>query len=150
MNLSAQNSALFSAIYRTESDFVVSVLKICGVPPQDLADVAQDVLLAVWCQFADYDVTRPIRPWLYTFAVRFARDYRRLARHRLEKLAAPIADVPHDAPSTENVIITEHDNRIALGAIVAWQVAKVEPCTLPGGALAAVCQFAEPPTHQGG
>jgi RNA polymerase sigma-70 factor (ECF subfamily) len=97
MNVADRNSALFSAICRTESSFVARVLKTCGVPFRDLADVAQDVLLAVWCQFADYDETRPIRPWLYCFAVRVARS--------------------HDAPSTENMIITEQDKRIALEAI---------------------------------
>jgi RNA polymerase sigma-70 factor (ECF subfamily) len=74
MNASDRDSSLFSAICRAESGFVVGVLKTCGVPPQALEDVAQDALLAVWCQFADYDVTRPIRPWLYGFAMRFAFD----------------------------------------------------------------------------
>jgi RNA polymerase sigma-70 factor (ECF subfamily) len=35
------------------------------------------------------DQTRPLRPWLFAFCVRFAADYRRLARHRVETMSEP-------------------------------------------------------------
>ena len=36
-----------------------------------------------------YDPARPLRPWLFAFAFRFASDYRRLARHRVEVYEEP-------------------------------------------------------------
>jgi RNA polymerase sigma-70 factor (ECF subfamily) len=117
MNVTNRDSSLFSTMCRTHSAYVERILRKCGVPPEDVADVAQDMLLCVWCKFAQYDATRPIRPWLCAFAVHFARGYRGLSRHRREKLTAEFPDVPYDAPSAENMMMIEHDRRFALGAI---------------------------------
>jgi RNA polymerase sigma-70 factor (ECF subfamily) len=43
-----------------------------------------DVFLKIHQRSADYDSSRPVRPWLFGFAHRVAADYRRLARHRVE------------------------------------------------------------------
>jgi RNA polymerase sigma-70 factor (ECF subfamily) len=50
----------------------------------DLQDVTHDLFLAVHRHLHEYDERKPVRPWLFAFAIRTATDYRRLARHRLD------------------------------------------------------------------
>lgn len=71
-------------VYRAEVSYVVSTLRRLGVPDKDTEDVAHEVFLAVHRHLDDYDPARPLRPWLFAFAHRYARDHKRLARHRYE------------------------------------------------------------------
>jgi RNA polymerase sigma-70 factor, ECF subfamily len=77
-------SARFEAIFEAELSYVWTSLRRLGVHSRDLEDVAHEVFLKAYENLARYDTTRPIRPWLFAFAFRFASDYRRLARHRTE------------------------------------------------------------------
>jgi RNA polymerase sigma-70 factor, ECF subfamily len=74
----------FDTLFETEFNYVWNSLRRLGVPRRDLEDLTHDVFLRVIRQWARYDRSRPIRPWLFAFAVRVASDYRRLARHRVE------------------------------------------------------------------
>jgi RNA polymerase sigma-70 factor (ECF subfamily) len=90
-----QDRALrFRRVFESEFAYVWTSLRRLGVAPRDLEDVAHDVLLCVYQSFDRYDPERPLRPWLFAFAFRFASDYRRLARHRVERMGEAI-----DAPS---------------------------------------------------
>jgi RNA polymerase sigma-70 factor (ECF subfamily) len=77
----------FRAIFRSECSYVFHSLRRLGVHERDLEDVAHDVFLAIHKKLDDYDPSRPLRPWIFAFAFRFAADYRKLARHRREKLS---------------------------------------------------------------
>ena len=72
------------AVFDENFDYVWNTLRRFGVREADLEDLVQDVFLKVHVRSADYDPTRPLRPWLFGFAYRVAADYRRLARHRVE------------------------------------------------------------------
>ena len=76
----------FERIFQTELGYVWKTLERLGVPARDLEDVAHDVFVAVYRHLDRYDADRPIRPWLCGFAYRTAADYRRLARHRYERM----------------------------------------------------------------
>jgi RNA polymerase sigma-70 factor (ECF subfamily) len=76
--------ARFEAIFEAELGYVWTSLRRLGVHARDLEDVAHEVFLKAYEHLPKYDPTRPIRPWLFAFAFRFASDYRRLARHRTE------------------------------------------------------------------
>src|SRR5579862_3687219 len=78
----------FRAVFEREFDYVWASLRRLGVHDRDLEDVAQDVFVQVHKRLPNYDPSRPIRPWLFAFAVRCASDWRRLARHRVEVLGA--------------------------------------------------------------
>jgi RNA polymerase sigma-70 factor (ECF subfamily) len=90
----------FRATFEDELDYVWTTLRRLGVRPADLEDVAHEVFLRVHRRFKEFDPSRPIRPWLFGFALRVASDYRKLARHRNEVLAevdhavdpSPLAD----------------------------------------------------------
>lgn len=62
-------------------------LRRLGVSPRDAADVAQETFLRVHRELHKFERERPLRPWLFAFAFHSARDYRRLARHRIEVMA---------------------------------------------------------------
>jgi RNA polymerase sigma-70 factor, ECF subfamily len=47
---------------------------------EDARDVVQQVALALWERFADYDPARPFAPWACAFAVNLARQW--LTRHQ--------------------------------------------------------------------
>jgi RNA polymerase sigma-70 factor (ECF subfamily) len=74
----------FRAVFDAEFGYVWTSLRRLGVPPRDLEDVTHDVFFEVHRNLYRYDPSRPLRPWLFAFAFRFASDYRRLARHRVE------------------------------------------------------------------
>jgi RNA polymerase sigma-70 factor (ECF subfamily) len=89
----------FRSVFDREFSYVWTSLRRLGVAPRDLEDVTHDVFVEVFRNLARYDATRPLRPWLFAFAFRFASDYRRLARHRVEVYEEPAgasADPPAD------------------------------------------------------
>jgi RNA polymerase sigma-70 factor (ECF subfamily) len=88
------------AIFDEHFDYVWATLRRLGVRDADREDLVHDVFMKVHARLADYDASRPIRPWLFGFAYRVAADYLRLARHRLEVLGdhadPPTPGVPAD------------------------------------------------------
>lgn len=88
----------FRAIYDANVDYVHATLRRLGVSSAEVEDVAHDVFVAVHRHLHEYDPTRPMRPWLFGFAYRMARDHRRLARHKNEVASPPEIDPRDDAP----------------------------------------------------
>jgi RNA polymerase sigma-70 factor (ECF subfamily) len=74
------------AIFEEHFDYLWNRLRRLGVREADLEDLVHEVFIKVHARLAEYDRTRPIRPWLFGFAFRVAADHRRLARHRVEVL----------------------------------------------------------------
>ncbi len=79
---------------------MLHTLRRLGVAPADLEDVAHDVFVAVHRQLPQYDPVRPLRPWLFAFAYRMAKDHRALARHRHES-PAPIEQAADPAATAD-------------------------------------------------
>ncbi|HEY6459379.1 MAG TPA: RNA polymerase sigma factor [Polyangiaceae bacterium] len=91
----------FRKLFHDSFDYVWHSLRRLGVRERDLEDVAHEVFLVVHRTLDAYDSSRPLRPWLFAFAVRAAADYRRLARHRIElrddtSLLVDEGPTPHD------------------------------------------------------
>jgi RNA polymerase sigma-70 factor (ECF subfamily) len=86
----------FRAVFDREFAYVWTSLRRLGVAARDLEDVTHDVFVEVFRSFERYDAARPLRPWLFAFAFRFASDYRRLVRHRVEIYEEPagVAETP--------------------------------------------------------
>lgn len=76
----------FEALFLAEFGFVTRSLQRLGVRESDVNDVTQELFMAVHQSFASWERSRPVRPWLMGFAVRFAANYRRLAWHRGREL----------------------------------------------------------------
>jgi RNA polymerase sigma-70 factor, ECF subfamily len=89
----------FRGLFEAEFGYVCRSLRRLGVEVADLPDVAQELFLAVHRQLPIYDRARPVRPWLLSFSLRFAANYRRLARKRVFHVDTDTAD--HSVPNVE-------------------------------------------------
>jgi len=78
----------FERTYRDEGPFVAAVLGRLAVPTEAVHDAVQDVFVAAYRRWPDYDESRPVRPWLTAFAHRVAFRYRRSQARRDRKRAA--------------------------------------------------------------
>ena len=76
-------SGEFRTMFDAEFGYVCRSLRRLGVAGADLLDVAQELFITVHRRLGDYDRSRPVRPWLYSYSLKFAANYRRLARHRM-------------------------------------------------------------------
>lgn len=76
----------FQSVFEAELDYVCGSLRRLGVRSRDLEDLAQDVFLAMYRHFSQYDPKRPLRPWIFGFVYRTVSNYRRLSRHHGEVL----------------------------------------------------------------
>lgn len=90
----------FEQLFEDELDYVWHALRRLGVREADLDDEVNEVFLRVHRQFAKYDPSRPVRPWLFAFAARVAAEHRRLAHNRREVPGLP-PDLLDPGPSTE-------------------------------------------------
>jgi RNA polymerase sigma-70 factor (ECF subfamily) len=86
VNLSVDASlapqAPFRALFDSEFGYVCRALRRLGVQHGDLEDVAQELFVTVYRDFGQYEPRQALRPWLFSYALRFAANYRRLARNR--------------------------------------------------------------------
>jgi RNA polymerase sigma-70 factor (ECF subfamily) len=92
----------FRSIFDAEFSYVWTSLRRLGVADRDLEDVTHDVFVEVFRNLHRYDPARPVRPWLFAFAFRFASDYRRLVRHRVEIYDEPVGTSTD--PAADDVI----------------------------------------------
>ncbi len=112
----------FEDIFENELAFVHRSLARFGVREADLPDVTQDVFLTVLEILPDYDPGRPLRPWLFAIAYRFALRYRDKASTRREVFEEPDASRPTAAPSPEQQMSAEEARALALVAL-----SRIEP-----------------------
>lgn len=74
----------FDDVYVAHFDFVWSKLRAMGADDSDLEDLAHDVFVIVHRRLADYDASRPLRPWLFGIAYRVVVGARRRLRRTYE------------------------------------------------------------------
>jgi RNA polymerase sigma-70 factor (ECF subfamily) len=106
----------FRDVFEQQLDYVLRTLRFLGVRTADLEDVAHDVFILVYRHLGDYDPARPLRPWLYAFVYRTARDHRQLARHR--ETAIDWAGQPVDSRAPPDaLLIRQQMQDLALRAL---------------------------------
>jgi RNA polymerase sigma-70 factor (ECF subfamily) len=89
----------FRAVFDAECAYVWTTLRRLGVAERDVEDVAHETFLRVAAHLHEYEASKPLRPWLFVFALRKASDYRRLARHRREVVG--VTGEPLAEPGTQ-------------------------------------------------
>jgi RNA polymerase sigma-70 factor (ECF subfamily) len=104
----------FRSVFDAHFDYVWHTLRRLGVRERDLEDVAHELFVAVHRNLDHYDRTRPIRPWLFAFAIRAASDYRRLARHRVRLLEDSSSLVDPGPTPYEQAVTREKLDLVAL------------------------------------
>ncbi len=107
----------FPEVFAAHFGYVWAALRRLGVSERDLEDVTQDVFLKVFDRLSDFIPARPIRPWLFGFALRVASDYRRLARNRRELLGAQNGEAVDPAPSALECVIRAEALDLAQAAL---------------------------------
>jgi len=105
-----------AAIYAGELPYVWESLRRLGVREADLEDLAHDMFIALQRRLPDYDPARPLRPWLFGFALRVASDYRKSARVKLEVGAVPF-DVADARPGAEERLAAREARDLILRAL---------------------------------
>ena len=65
-------------------DFLVRSMTRLGARRQDIEDLAQDVVVIAIAKWRSFDQTLALEPWLWGIARNRWRDFRDLARHRVE------------------------------------------------------------------
>lgn len=114
--------AEFRALFEAEFDFVCRSLRRLGVRDADVHDVAQELFVTVNGALPTYERSRPLRPWLFAFAARFAANYRRLGWHDADVLSedAPLPSPRLAEKLTARVLVArgldalDFDKRVAL------------------------------------
>jgi RNA polymerase sigma-70 factor (ECF subfamily) len=110
---------VFRALFEAEMSYVFHTLYRLGVRRADLEDVTHEVFVAVHRALPDYDPTRPLRPWLFGFAFRFASDYRRRARFSREVAREKTPEVADEAPPADEQLAAEQARRLVIDALQA-------------------------------
>ncbi len=108
----------FRAVFDAHYDYIWHSLRRLGVPDADRDDVVDEVFLRVHSKLDSYDTARPMRPWLFAFAVRAASDYRRLARHRMVQDDG-VSEGVDPSPSPEEAAIQGDAGRLVQQALEA-------------------------------
>ena len=72
----ASDDACLDAFQR-ELDYVFRTLRRLGTSPSEVEDLAQEVFLALRRSWAEYDPSRPLRPYLFGIAFRLASAHYR-------------------------------------------------------------------------
>lgn len=106
----------FANVFAEQLGYVCRTLRRLGVPERDLEDVAHDTFMVVHRKLADFDGTRPLRPFLFGIAYRVASDYRRKARHKYEYLIEPPSPARADSEPEQALNIAE-SQRLVLAAL---------------------------------
>ena len=121
LNVQSSISAEFRRIFDSEFGYVCRGLRRLGVRDSDMKDVAQELFMTVLGQVGRYDPQRPLRPWLFSFAVRFAANYRRLARnhgHDGDREGPPVPSQHADLEARDLVLRAlariDFDRRVAV------------------------------------
>jgi RNA polymerase sigma-70 factor (ECF subfamily) len=95
-------------------DYVARTLARLGVRVHDVEDLTQEVLIVALRRAASFDPNRRIEPWLFGIARNVARDFRRLARHRVEQTdhgAVATQPIATDTPA-EQVDLQQRASRL--------------------------------------
>jgi RNA polymerase sigma-70 factor (ECF subfamily) len=107
--------AAFDEMMRAECPYVWTSLRRLGVPAADCEDLMQEVFCRVYLAFATLDRSRPVRPWLFGFAMRVASEHRRLARHKREvREERELADA---APGADDELALAQRRRVVARAL---------------------------------
>lgn len=105
-----------SEVFAREGDYVYTSLRRLGVPTASLEDAVHDVFIAVHNHRAEYDPSRPLRAWLFGYALRVASNHRRTNRRRPVS-GAPPADTADDRPGADELLESNARRRLLLRAL---------------------------------
>ncbi len=111
-------------LFEAEGAYVWKSLRRLGVPSSDLEDLTHDLFLEVQRRLDDYDPSRPVRPWLFGFALRLSMRHNKRAHRRREQ---PEADQDERADASalpDEQLAAGQDRRLVLQALEAIDMSR--------------------------
>jgi RNA polymerase sigma-70 factor, ECF subfamily len=103
-------------VYGAYAAYVWNTLRRLGAPASDLEDLTHDVFVQVQRHLGDYDPARPMKPWLFGFALRVISTHRRRGRRHKEG-PGETGDAVDPAPLADERLAMEDDQRLVLAAL---------------------------------
>jgi RNA polymerase sigma-70 factor (ECF subfamily) len=109
----------FREVFEAECGYVWTTLRRLGVAERDIEDVAHDTFLRVAAHLHEFDPDRALRPWLFIFVLRSARDYRRLARNRHETVGVADDTPQAGAVPADEAVAARESHALVMRALDA-------------------------------
>jgi RNA polymerase sigma-70 factor, ECF subfamily len=100
--------------FQRELDYVFRTLRRLGTSPSEVEDMAQEVFLALRRSWAEYDQTRPLRPYLFGIAFRIASAHE---RKRKREVAFGVTEVSDLGPGPEDALQSKQTRALVLAAL---------------------------------
>ncbi len=95
----------FARMFEQQFGFVCRSLQRLGVREADTEDIAQELFLAVLRAWPESDRSKPPKPWLFGYAVRYASNYRRLSWNRGREFDdVPVSPKLHDKLAAKRTV----------------------------------------------
>jgi RNA polymerase sigma-70 factor (ECF subfamily) len=107
----------FRALFEEQFAYVWSVLVRVGVRAEDVEDLTHEVFLNVYRRLSDYDPDRPLRPWLFGFALRVASTHRRRSHSRREVVMAGAPELRDGRAPADEQLARHEDRSLLLRAL---------------------------------
>ena len=109
-------------LFEAHAPYVWNTFRRLGAHASDLEDLTHDLFLEVGRHLADYDSSRPIRPWLFGFAFRLASEQRRRAYRRHEAQGEDLREIADGAALPDEQLAADQDRRLVVRALEAVEM----------------------------
>jgi RNA polymerase sigma-70 factor (ECF subfamily) len=100
--------------FQRELNYVYRTLRRLGTSPSEVEDLAQEVFLALRRCWAEYDATRPLRPYLFGIAFRIASAHQ---RKRSREVAFGVVELGDNGPAPDEALQTKQARALVLAAL---------------------------------
>ena len=100
--------------FQREIDFIYRSFRRLGAHASEVEDLAQEVFLVLRRTWPEYDLGRPLRPYLFGIAFRIAAAHR---RRRSREVALGVVEVRQAGPGPDDVLQTKQARALVLAAL---------------------------------
>ena len=120
MNAMLSEPTVFSSVvrsgrgFRVEFEYVQRTLRRLGTDQSEVDDLAQEVFLVLHRRWAEFDQSRPLRPYLFGVAVRLALANQ---RKRAREVAMGNIELGDDGPGPEEVLSNKQTRALVQAAL---------------------------------
>jgi len=120
MNAMLSEPTIFSSVvrsgsgFRIEFEYVQRTLRRLGTDQSEVDDLAQEVFLVLHRRWAEFDQSRPLRPYLFGVAVRLALANQ---RKRAREVAMGNIELGDEGPGPEEILCNKQTRALVQAAL---------------------------------
>ena len=112
--LEAEREVSCVAVYERELDYLFETLQRLGASPREVEDLAHEVFVVLLRNWAELDLIRPLRPYLFAVAFRVVCAHRR-RRHR--EVPYAYLDAEDQSIGPEESLQSKQSTRLLIAAL---------------------------------